>query len=355
MVLAFLILAVTAGLLHAQGAKPTPATKEPAQLDKIGGKALEQWVDDLKHADPSIRETALQTIPLFGSAARKAAPAIIDRLADGDASVRVYAAIAIGVIPVVGPDQTKAVEALTKRITYEEQGIARFHVIMALGQFGPDAKAAIPGLLNTVRDRTSWEIRKASVFALGRAAAGGKDSPPDQRAFAALTERLNTDPSFQVRLEATIVVCLLGPPTNPLELKALDTALNQRIASRGEDEAVKIWAHMALMALHKIDEPHLVAIAKFLKSPKVTTRTQAIRAFGEIGPLAQSRVPDLINLLEDEEPLVVAAACWALSEMGPAAQKAERALTDVAEKHKDEVVKKAAKEALTKIKGKPKN
>jgi HEAT repeat protein len=364
-----LLLAASFGLLDAQTKPPEPGKGEPKDkgdgpLDKIGGKTLDQWIADLKSIDPSTREVALQTLPVFSSLARKAIPQIVDRLGDVDASVRVNAAIALNLVPIEDKDLKLVVDKLNTRLLTENQAIARFHLTMTAGQLGIDARPLIGPLEKVVADQTSWEIRKAAVWALSRVAAGTASTagtpgtPPDPRAFRALIERLNhnREPSVQVRLEATIAIALLGPPLEPKDLKAVENALQERINTRNEDDGVRIWAAMAMMSMNKkIEDVYLGQIVKFFKSPKMTTRVQAIRAIGEVGKEAKGRVKDVIEMLQDPEPAVVANAMMALAAMGDGAQTAVRDLEVVAEKHKDELIRKMAKEAIKKITTKEKD
>lgn len=344
------------GLVAAQ----TKSSENPP-VDQVGGKKLEEWMTELKSGDPSVRLAALQAIPAFGSTARKAGSAIIANLAHGDASVRANAAIALGLIPLDDKDVSKAVAALESRLQNERQAVCRFHVTLAVAQFGTDAKDCIPRLLNVAQDPESCEIRKAGVHALARVAAAEGNNPPDARAFPVLIGRLNPEPrygepSVLVRLEAAIALSMLGPPASPTDLKKVQDALLARIVSKTEDDSVRIWSSMALMSVNNnVNEKELAAIGEFLKSTKLTTRMQAARALGEVGAKAKPQVPALVKMLTDSEPMAVLAACWALSEIGDTSQQVVQGLTTVAEKHKDDNVKKIGKEALARIKGaKPK-
>jgi HEAT repeat protein len=85
----------------AQGA----AAKEPV----ADGRTLSQWVADLKAVAPQTRNAAAYEISGMGPAAAPAVPALIEALDDSEASVR-------------------------------------FPVLVALGEIGPAAKAAVPKL-----------------------------------------------------------------------------------------------------------------------------------------------------------------------------------------------------------------
>jgi HEAT repeat protein len=63
-------------------------------------------------------------------------------------------------------------------------------------------------------------------------------------------------------------------------------------------------------------------------------------------------IPDLIDVLKSEEALLVDQAIWALARMGNAAEKAIPSLETLAQSHKEEAVKLAAKAAVEEIKKK---
>src|SRR4051812_8403044 len=59
-------------------------------VSEIEGRGLAQWLLDLKHSDPGVREKALMTIPAFTGAAGnpEVITALLDRFSDHDAGVR---------------------------------------------------------------------------------------------------------------------------------------------------------------------------------------------------------------------------------------------------------------------------
>ena len=65
---------------------------------EIGGKKLRQWIQDTRHQDPGVRETAIRAITLYGKDGRKAGKSLILELRDADPSLRSNAAVAIAAI-----------------------------------------------------------------------------------------------------------------------------------------------------------------------------------------------------------------------------------------------------------------
>lgn len=362
-VLVFALLAISA-VVHSVAGQPKPPPPKPPDKpaptersgpSEIGGKTLSQWILETKSADAGVRENAVRTIILFGPAAVTAAPALIDRLSDTDVSLRTNAAIALTGIDVSDDDTPKAITALAKRVTDDPQAIVRYHAAVALGTFGQDARPAVPQLISASRDNTSWEIRKAAVYALGKTGAGDKDDPPDMRVANALIQVLGAEHTALVRLEAVMGLGSLGRPAKGSpERIAIEAALRKAVADR--DRTVQIWAVVGLMAINdEVPELHLLAIAKLLKSPELVNRAHAARALGTIGEKAQSRVPDLVDMLNDKQREGILAALWALASMKGSAHKALPAIKELSQrKEADEEVKQAALFTIEIINGKKK-
>jgi HEAT repeat protein len=388
--------------------------KESTSPKEVGGKTIEQWIKDMSDHDPSVRETAIQTVLQFGPAARKAVPALITETQDRDASIRTNAAVALGQIGFDEKDLKRGVAALV-RLLSDSQAIVRYQATMALGRIGTDASESTSYLATyTIKDLSSWPIRKAAAFALGSVAGKEKDDP-DARAINGLVYALSNDPSAQVKLEALMSIVLLGPPKSDSTKEAAEQVL--RRLTRDKSHVLAIWAHVGLMRMNKVTESGVLAIAKLLSSPDQMTRMHAVRALvtlgtdakpavpmllkalqekdpttrhvaamalaaiadsktavpalqetlkdkepnvrlaavqslGGLGPLAKGAVADLITVVEKErEPFLVGAAVWALGEIGTAARAAIPALEKVV-KEEDEPLRKAATEAIDKIQGK---
>src|SRR5262249_31783145 len=140
-------------------------------------------------------------------------PAFIKELKKANLDVSLKVNVAIG-LREFGLDTGKEKELkdgvrLLNNLLEDSQSLVRFHAALALGSVGPDAKVAIPRLIAHSKEYSTWEVRKASVMALGSVAA-----PSDSKTFAplpvfrALQHALN-DKSHQVRLEAALALIRL--------------------------------------------------------------------------------------------------------------------------------------------------
>jgi len=363
---AILALALPAHSLSAEKAKSEPtqssSSSEYKWPDTVAGKTLEQWIKELKHADPSVRENAVRTLPLFGPRASKAIPDIIHMTgSDYDVSLRVNGCIALMTLEIDKKDEAAAVQALVKQLTDNPQAVVRLHAAMALGRFKEGAKAAIPGLIAATRDRGSWEIRKAAVGSLARVSKD-KNTGPDPRATAALLDALK-DYGAKVRLEAVMALGSMGKPASEMTRLSVMRALQNELRDR--DPTIAVWCYVGMMALDRMADTYLAEIIKFLKSKDVATRTHAARALGMVGPEVKKQmrnkvndlVAALVTALKDPEASVAEMAAWSLGEAAQSFDPGEEATSVLTELTKDKKldysVKVMAFAALESIKGKP--
>ena len=363
---AILALALPAHSLSAEKAKSEPTQSSSSSKydwpDTVAGKTLEQWIKELKHADPSVRENAVRTLHLFGPRASKAIPDIIHMTgSDYDVSLRVNGCIALMTLEIDKKDEAAAVQALVKQLTDNPQAVVRLHAAMALGRFKEGAKAAIPGLIAATRDRGSWEIRKAAVGSLARVSKD-KVTGPDPRATAALLDALK-DYGAKVRLEAVMALGSMGKPASEMTRQTVMRALQNELRDR--DPTIGVWCYVGMMALDRMADTYLAEIIKFLKKGDVPTRTHAARALGMVGPEVKKQMPRkkvdelvtaLVSALKDPEASVAEMAAWSLGESAQSFDPGDEAtsvLTELTKNEKlDGSVKVMAFAALESIKGK---
>lgn len=349
----FALLSTTADGQVPPADNKTPESKKGAQT--VDGKTMFEWMKDLKETkDPGERVRAIHALQFYGPDAREAVREILRHLTDRDASVRVNAAIALGLIGLDAKDLKDGINMLARLASSQEtQGIVRFQACRALGRLGPDSAPAIPTLVNAIKDQTASEIRGAAAYALG-SAGWDTQKGPDRHAIYALlgdpTYRTGLyDVCHDVRMEAIFSLIVLGPPIEARDKLAEKQKLEMLLADKSK--VVQIWARVAIMRLEKVSAQHLLPIAKFLKDPDMRVRVNAARAFAIMGKDAKSSIKDLIYALDDKEPSVVVWVCLALGEMREAAQEALPKLEALAD-HQDPRVKQAAAEAIGKIKAK---
>jgi HEAT repeat protein len=291
----FIFAGLVVAILLAARAPAYGQTKD----SEINGKRLDQWLKDMQDKDASVVERAIQNIWQFGQGARDTAgPAIILATGSLDTSVRVNAAIAVGMIGLNEKDMERGVNALI-RLLNDTQAIVRFQATMSLGRLGPAAKAAIPKLAkDTINDKTAWEIRKAAAYSIGSIAADPKLGP-DSTAINALIGALR-DPCAQVRLGAVAGLGVLAPAAKPQEQQAVQSGMKGVLNDR--DKSVVIGAYMVLLQLDKASAPQYVKqTAGFLKYPDMDVRINAAQALGSLGANAKGEIFTLIDCLATEK------------------------------------------------------
>jgi HEAT repeat protein len=347
------LLAVAADSALAQ----SKSSEKPAPPETIGGKTLRQWIDKIKaRDDPSVRETAIRTVPFFGKPGAAAVPSLLDILQnDHDASCRVNACISLYYLAdrVSDADLNRTVAVLAHSAADDPQAIVRFHAALAAGALGPKAIAAIPSLMRRIGDQSSWEVRRAVVASLA-AIAGDKKNGPDARAVSAIANLLlNTDEperSGQVRMEAVMALGDMGAPADNKEFTLAVQALKKSL--KDHDKPVQIWAQAALMKLNGVTAEQLSALAMNLKVKDSVIKFHTARALLALHDDAKAHVPDIAKLLDDPDPIVVATAIDVLAGFGTHAKTVVPRLEQLrTQKDQTDYFRQAARAAIKEITG----
>jgi len=142
----------------------------------------------------------------------------------------------------------------------------------ALGQIGPEARAAVPGLVKATKHQW-WDTRSYAARALGRVGAGSPDAV--EALDAALKDR-----NSQVRLEAAIALTRLGRTPAGVAVMAdllerRPSLIEQLAETLGELGADARPAVPVLMKLLRHDDRHIhLAAARILRKidPKAAGR-----------------------------------------------------------------------------------
>jgi HEAT repeat protein len=299
---------------------------------EIAGKPFDAWLKQLRDTDPGDRQEAIQVVlaqahrPNGLETARKAFPELLRLATDRDVSVRTNAMIAIGALGVQDANQAKEVVPVLTRALADSQGAVRLQAVMALGNLGPQAAhTAINDLIQSLRDPSSWEIRRAAALALaqlGRDAEGAANP----HVMNALSESL-VDRATLVKVAVIRAIIQIGPTRNPQGTAAVKAALLRVVQDK--DKAAQIWARVAVVRLDPtlMKEAYITPIAQALTSPDPSVRPQAADALGTLGELnpevAKTKVPELLTALKNkDDPVTLFSAIVALGRIGPAAREA---------------------------------
>jgi serine/threonine-protein kinase len=207
--------------------------------------------------------------------------------------------------PTATPRSEPAVPADVRALmtVMERSGSAdeRWRAAETLGNYGREARGAVPVLVAALRDRND-QVRWRSAEALG------KIGPDAAEAVPALADALDRS-----------------------------DLLSQ--------EAAKALGRMGAAA-----RPAVNALASALTRSDVYLRREAAKALVKLGPEAAGAVPTLIEALGDKDRTVRAEACKVLGRIGPGARDALPAL-QAATKDREELVRTQASEAVKRIGG----
>lgn len=334
------------------------------EYQRIGGKTIDEWIQEIPSKDRSRGENAIRTVVLFGpKQSQKAAPRIILELKKHDryrhpvdASIRINASQALGDILADGnksdPKLVAAAVYYLNQMLRDSQVSVKYHAALSLGKIGPAAAGTIPTLIECLRDRSTWEIRQAAALALGRVSRNKKKGP-DLRALDALYGASKVDAASQVRLAAIQSLAYLGPPPSPQHRRIVRQKLDE-VSNTDPDDTVRLWAHMAVMSISgEIDPARVRFIGRLIGSGELPVKIQAIKAIGAIGLKAKNELPTLIGALDDPEPVVAAWAMMSIQEMKRFGEDAVTKLQQIASnKKKPEMLRNLAKKTIDIVTGK---
>jgi len=267
--------------------------------EQIQQAAIKLFVIGLGKDDPNIRRASARALFELKASGEDVAPKLIAALDDADPEV-------VGnVLNTIVSFEPTIVDQLLDGLKDED---LRLYVVRVVYRFGPDAKNAVPALIEALEtDDDDNEFRAAAQFALGRI------GPASAPATELLTKSIESD-NADVRSSALYALAKIGPAA-----KSAAPTLMKGMAS--EDENQKL---LAVWALTKIDPTH--------------------------ADLADQAIPMLIGALEHSREYVRVEAAVALGEFGAKATAATTAL-EAAQKDESEAVQAAAKAALAQIAG----
>jgi len=241
---------------------------------------------------------------------------LIRELQDSDSDIRSIAAVTLGEI---GPEAKDAIPALIQLLQDQDaEGFARANAALALGQIGEGTEDAMSVLIQALRDQDKYVRRDA---------AGALEEIGTPRAIKAAKDRYR-------------MVVTLGWIGSEDEIPALIQAL------QNEDKDVRV---NAVVTLGQIESEDVVSVLMgALQDQDEWVRVNAAWTLGQRGESAVDAVPILIRALRDQDEWVRYHAAMALGEIGEGASNAVPALMH-ALRDQDKYVRRYAVGALGKI------
>jgi HEAT repeat protein len=263
-------------------------------------------LEALKDDDASVRKTAAEKLGWMRLQAEKAVPALSAALGDGDVAVRVQAAIALGRL---GPEACLAAPMLLQTIKARDGSLrdwsayalgaiessdprvlaalhealkdpeARRGAILGLGRIGPDAKSAIPALIEIFMDCAEKKGDFAAsdtcsyvLTALSAMGSGSRDAVPFL--VDLLEKRHHHTHDVLIALEG------IGPQASP----AVPTLLKLFQSKEGAAHKQRIVRTLGAIGPEaKSASPYLWAIVKDMKEDRMY-RQLCAQAVGMIDP-----------------------------------------------------------------------
>ena len=285
--------------------QPLPDAAVPLLADALGGD------------DPFVRGAAAMALIPFGPKAGPAVPALVDvvrtiRLADLQKPepielAPVNALAAVGE-PAVGP---------TAKLLKDKEPLVRYLAAYTLGEIGPPAEPALPELTKLLRD-TSGQVALEAARAV---AVIGDDSEPTTELMKFALE--HQEPATRLYALQTIVrMGKSGRGLAPLALPLID-------------DPTPDVRRAALTYVGTLDpataKPVVGKVADMLKADDESTRLEAARVLGDLGPAAGQAAEALgRTAANDSAPPVRTAALDALADLGKAGKGAVPGLITLA-------------------------
>lgn len=250
----------------------------------------------------------------------------VAQLRDKDSFVRSEAADALGEL---GPKAKGAVPGLVD-LLQDQVDFVRVAAAAALGKLGPEASSAVPPLIAALKHKDGL-LRSTAALALGEI------GPDAKGAVAPLINALK-DAEPTVRAAAADALSRIGPGAGE-SVPAL-------IALLGDSN--KEVRSAASSALEDVGKANVAALFETLKKGDAERQRQVLAILHAIGPEDLITVPGLADALKDREPEVRVEALAALKRIGPKAKAAVPAIVPLLKDGHAEV-RDAAANALKKI------
>lgn len=226
-----------------------------------------------------------------------------------DSKIRERAALELG--GEFGADAKAAVPDLVKRL-FDVRSSVRSTAAEALGRIGPGARDATGPLLAVLDGDEPPFVQSAAIEALGRI------EPNEKEAVVAVLKQKLEHPAPLVRAHAALALVVVA-----------DDKAGQNEAVRGltsRSHYVRITAAEALWKINK-DGRAVALLVRALEESNLSgtesenERYMAARALGRIGADAKVAVPELLKLIDARDEAVASAARTALKAIDPEAAK----------------------------------
>lgn len=237
------------------------------------GQARSAWLAAARSQDPARRQAAAFALGKMGATAETAAR-LVELLDDPDGGVQENAALALAAWGPVAPEA--AIPSLRGLLDQSAAAAVRRAALLALGEMGPAAIAALPAVQRRLRDPEPT-VRQAAL----RAAVALSLHRPESL-LAEVRARLRDEDAL-VRHAAARAVAELGPWARPLVADLLERLDDVEMPVR--------WAALhALASLGPAADASQDALLKMVRQPQTPEplRRQALLALCALGRAASA-------------------------------------------------------------------
>lgn len=288
-------------------------------------------VKNLGSEDPALRSGAIYTLLKIKPEPRESLWKVLEMSNDPDPGVRVAYLRALE----LRFNASQFLPEIADAIQDEDQSV-RVAGLQLLATVGTEAVSFNRFVLEALKKKDP-ETRANAAFALGQIAGSRAPYFTDALIQAA------KDPDRLVRQEAFKALGRIGK-NSETAVVFLGTSLN------AETRADMYDAYLGLQRLLGTTvKPAMGNVIKELHHEDERRLFLALWLIEQYGPAAEAAVPDLIELLNDSDPIVQRDSIQALGSIGPKAESALPALQKLSEN--DEGMRYNANEAIKRIKG----
>jgi HEAT repeat protein len=301
------------------------------KLGPAGGAAAtavaRAWQQEQSEA---MRDAWIDALLAMGAEARPALKTLLQAAADEQLPVNRRLRL-IAALPQVDASAAATLELLLEQSRARDADI-RAAAAQALGQMRPLPPAAVERLITLAQQDNRWAPRRAALLAL---LAAGTQAQSAHTPLQTLAQR--TPPDALALLAQAASAAVAKQPARARQIV--------QAALRSPKADIRTAALEALLILTPTPA-ELPILQRLLTEPSTDSRLLAARAIGRLGPAAQSAVPQLTALLDQNEPTVQQAALEALGQMGPPARAAAERIRRLSE---DPQLGAAARQTLEKL------
>jgi HEAT repeat protein len=259
---------------------------------QLSQRAVAVLTESMRNKDPSVRATAVRGLVDMRAASETLVPAMSRIVEEGPAELRddalsVLQSVGEPAVPAlvnamkfpevrpraaailgrIGPQAKAAVPALVD-LTKSDDPTARRQALLALAAMGPAAHAAAPAAIGALRD-TDMNVRYSACYALGKMGAAAMDGR------AALQRELDSRDPY-ISLAAAWALARIDPDCSQTPPKALPMLVK---ALDDSDPMVRLEAASSMRCLGPQARPAAAALRKVAKEdPSELVRDMAAEA-----------------------------------------------------------------------------